>query len=414
MGHTGVATKEDVLPGDGSARRGSDQACVTVTRAATGSACDDAQHLTARIEALSESLRNSLPVGLVPYKLAEALRHDSNHRLQLAREQGIKLEHLHIGADCLPTWSTLYWDPENESLHSTIQMHLVHLDLAQKLGEFLQRQIRDKSNQRLRQARALGIKLENIFIGESLLPEWTANKGGSDREEVSPSAVDDTLSGSTRVGTGHDSLGTVVGPITDLSGTDAWQHSDSEGSVSFPGVAPCNVHDGDEDDQHPDEIYMNNHVDTRPIYDEYGNSNIVHDVEIVGGHGEHDTVDLGVYMAVDDEEVDDLPEVELAMDRKGFEQHFGDEDAVDVYIPDMEIFCFDKIEEYDDDDDDDDDMHEDDDNPQDTLRLEPSRYMELDDDDGHGEDDAISQGNAMDICESDDSSSDSEMLSEEE
>lgn len=37
MGHTGVATKEDVLPGNGSARRGSDQACVTVTRAATGS-----------------------------------------------------------------------------------------------------------------------------------------------------------------------------------------------------------------------------------------------------------------------------------------------------------------------------------------------------------------------------------------
>lgn len=37
MGHSGVATKEAVLPGNGSARRGSDQACVTVTRAATGS-----------------------------------------------------------------------------------------------------------------------------------------------------------------------------------------------------------------------------------------------------------------------------------------------------------------------------------------------------------------------------------------
>ncbi|EFY92014.1 hypothetical protein MAC_01962 [Metarhizium acridum CQMa 102] len=375
MVHTGVATKESVLPGNGSPRRGSDQACGTVTRAATGSACDDAQDLAARIEALSESLHNSLPLGLIPYKLAEALRHHSNHRLQLAREQGIKLEHLYIGTDCLPTWSTLYWDPENESLHNTIQMHLLHLQLAQKLGEFLQQQIRDKSNRRLRQALALGIKLENIFIGEC------------------------------------DSLETVVGPIADLSDPGAWQPSDSEGPVSFRDLAPSNIYDSDEDDEqhHPDEIYMNNHVDTQPIYDEYGNSNIVHDVEIVGGHGQHDTVDLGVYMAVDDEEVQDLPEVELAMDRKSFEQHFGDDDAVDVHIPDMEIFCFDKIEEYDDDD-----MHEDNNKQQDTLRVEPPRYMELDDDGSHGEDDDISQGNAMDICGSDDSLSDSEMLSEEE
>ncbi|KAG8409918.1 hypothetical protein J3458_018993 [Metarhizium acridum] len=411
MVHTGVATKESVLPGNGSPRRGSDQACGTVTRAATGSACDDAQDLAARIEALSESLHNSLPLGLIPYKLAEALRHHSNHRLQLAREQGIKLEHLYIGTDCLPTWSTLYWDPENESLHNTIQMHLLHLQLAQKLGEFLQQQIRDKSNRRLRQALALGIKLENIFIGESLLPEWTADKGGSDGEEVALSAVNDTLSGSTCVDARRDSLETVVGPIADLSDPGAWQPSDSEGPVSFRDLAPSNIYDSDEDDEqhHPDEIYMNNHVDTQPIYDEYGNSNIVHDVEIVGGHGQHDTVDLGVYMAVDDEEVQDLPEVELAMDRKSFEQHFGDDDAVDVHIPDMEIFCFDKIEEYDDDD-----MHEDNNKQQDTLRVEPPRYMELDDDGSHGEDDDISQGNAMDICGSDDSLSDSEMLSEEE
>ncbi|GAB0142641.1 Ribosome bioproteinsis protein, partial [Epichloe bromicola] len=96
-------------------------------------------------------------------------------------------------------------------------------------------------------------------------------------------------------------------------------------------------------------IYLNNHVSSQPIYDEHGRSNIIYDVDLVGGvPGEFSNVDLEVYLAVDDdEEYASLPEAELAIEGEAYERCFGDEGAIDVHIPGAEIFFFNGIEESD-------------------------------------------------------------------
>lgn len=153
---------------------------------------------------------------------------------------------------------------------------------------------------------------------------------------------------------------------------------------------------------------MNNYVSAEPVYDEYGHSNIVHDIEIVGGSHQYSDADLEVYLAVDDEEYEDLPEVELAIDKEAFEYHFGDQDAVDIYIPDAEIFCFDGIEEEHDDDD---EMDDDNDNDG-HLPLEVDSYsIELDEDDAEGENNEVDEPNAMEYHHN---ASGSETYSEEE
>ncbi|KHN97225.1 uncharacterized protein MAM_04822 [Metarhizium album ARSEF 1941] len=329
-----------------SPESGSHQSSRGATRAAPSSASDEAQDLPARIKALSESLRNSLPTSLLPDGLAEAFRQNSNQRLQLARERGVGLEEIYIAADGLPTWRTLYWDPEDESLHSAVQRSLVDLQLAQEMGEVLQRQIRDKSARRLRQALSLGIQLDDIVIGESLLPEWTAGEDDSRRRGSPVSVAGSTPSDSTCVG---------ATPAVGSLDTNARRPPDAEDSVLLRdliyGVFGGGDSDSDDsDDDDPGDIYMNNHVDARPVYDEHGHGHghVVHGVEIVGGDGQND-VDLAVYVAFDDEDLEHLPAVELAIDRDAFELSFGDQDAVDVHIPDTEIFCFDTVEEYDDD-----------------------------------------------------------------
>ncbi|TWU78319.1 hypothetical protein ED733_008475 [Metarhizium rileyi] len=401
MGNAGTAATQTGQHRDRNSQYAGDEDSETVRRgtADTCKSLNDAQHLSAKVDALSHSLRNAFPVALVPDDLAEVFRTEANQRLELAQEQGIGLDRVRIGEDCLPTWDTFYWDAEDESLHDTLQQRLLHFQVALDMGKLLQRQIRDKSTQRLRQAQALGINLKDIVIGESMLPEWTTEEDSSGRVDSPLSAVDDTLSGSTRVGNTSESLDTPGDSATGQLGATTCQPLDPEDPALFRGLAPSSTYDSDAESE---DIYMNNYVAPHPIYDEQGHSNIVHDVEIVGGDGQVTSVDLEVYMAVDEEDLQDLPGVELAIERKAFEYHFGDQDAVDIHIPDTQIFCFDRIEEYDDDSE-----KRDEQGTQAgslVVSSEPTGSMEVD---GAEED-------AVDLCESNPGTSDSETHSEEE
>ncbi|KAH0493474.1 hypothetical protein TgHK011_000142 [Trichoderma gracile] len=86
---------------------------------------------------------------------------------------------------------------------------------------------------------------------------------------------------------------------------------------------------------------MNNAVDPQPEYSESDDEapHILHDVEVVGCREGHPDIDLEVYVMEDDSDVDDLPELELAIDGDAFAYYFGDDGAVEVEIPGMELRC---------------------------------------------------------------------------
>lgn len=342
--------------------------------------------------------------------MAEVFKHNANQRLRLAKQQGIKLEEIYIGEDCLPAWRTLYWDPTDKSLHSVIQERLLHLQLAQDLGDLLQRELRIKSNQKLRQAYELGVKTEDISVGKSLLPEWNI-RDTVDPEDLTLSESDETLRGST---SGEDTQETqqhAVATTPEPVETTVSQPSDPEDPAWFKDIAPEHMYDSDgeeNEDNEYDDIYMNNHVSAQPFYDENGHSNIVHDVEIVGGPGQVVNVDLEVYLAVDDEEFDDLPEVELAINKDAFEKEFGDQDAVDVYVPDMKMFCLDRFEEGEE------HVHDAHQEEGENVILPEGPLQNVEPDNGDEMESGDEQFDSMEVYESGSGSSDSEMYSEEE
>lgn len=86
---------------------------------------------------------------------------------------------------------------------------------------------------------------------------------------------------------------------------------------------------------------MNNAVNPQPEYSESDDEapHILHDVEVVGCREGHPDIDLEVYLVEEDSDVDDLPELELAIDGDAFAYYFGDDGAVEVEIPGMDLRC---------------------------------------------------------------------------
>ncbi|KAG6003079.1 hypothetical protein E4U21_002382 [Claviceps maximensis] len=367
-----------------------------------------------RVSLFSQWLAAVVPVNLIPSDVAEMLQHRANSRFDMARAQGVPLEQIYFGQDCLPTWDTQYWDPEEESLHDILQERLCDLERALQLSTLLQHELQKKSNGRMKEARELGIHLDAIAVGPSLLPEWRVGLesadtwsaqtstlaaglgGGCSDEEADVSAMslasDDEVTPETSfaddVPGEMDVTDAPVEDKVDLIGYASSGDSEIldelfENSADLTGHAVSGTahlrqsvlkrkrdpessdstseeeyESSDAEQEDTDDIYLNNHVSPQPIYDDYAGSNILHDVEIVGIPGEAPSlVDLEVYLAVDDDDYDDdddddyLAQVELAIDREAYERCYGDDGAIDVHIPGAEIFCFSRTEELDRDED---------------------------------------------------------------
>ncbi|KAG6001691.1 hypothetical protein E4U54_001014 [Claviceps lovelessii] len=366
---------------------------------------DEEEKRLSRVESFSKWLAGVIPVNLIPSDLAAMLRHRANHRFAMAREQGVPMEQIYFGQDCLPTWETQYWDPEEESLHSILQERLCDLDRALQLSTLLQREIQNKSNARMELACELGIHLDAIAMGSSLLPEWDTSPESAESSGTQTSTVttdltsgshddeeaDSSMTGSKLAegetpemsfvddgdGSGVEVLDAEMDDAVDLIGYASSEDSGMLGAQAEDAVdlskhavletahvrepvlkrkwcSESSDSSSDEEDESSDgedddavDIYLNNHVSPQPVYDEHGRSNILHDVEVVGVPGEPSSVvDLEVYLAVDDDDdEEDLAEVELAVDRAAYERCFGVEGAIDVHIPGAEIFCFNRVEE---------------------------------------------------------------------
>ena len=311
--------------------------------------------------------------------------------LRAAVRANVDMKDVYIGDNCLPTWPNYFWDHERETAHSELQQRLMSQWIAKDLGDILYREIRVKGNARLERARQLGIQIREIRMGSDLLPTWSTDiemRSAIDdwprprRAACSDQSVDNEGVPSTYTDTdvedsgqdselaqtsgfvegGYETVDMAIGnealgskpfnqssfpTIPSVPLSNSW--TNVEVGVSRP-VSSSTTSDSDSDfDEGTDTDASSGDVislkdfaqDGRQDYTD-GTENIFHDAEVVDGfQGPSCEVDLEVYIAEDDEEVDDLPEIELGVDRAAFEYHCGIAEAVDIEAEGFVIRCSD-------------------------------------------------------------------------
>lgn len=245
----------------------------------------------------------------------------------------------------------MHWDPQRESLHCAIQDRLMDVEVSSTLGDVLRKDLIEKGNRKLEEARQLGLGIEDITIGKGLLATW--NDLASTQETVygletppEEKSTGTTVQGSSVIGQAETPESDI---ITISSATEApnspeivYDSSSTYDSCSdFSSSGGDNSSSTEDDEEVDDIIHMNNVVNIQPEYSESDDEapHILHDVEVVGGFEGHPDIDLEVYLVEDDEEIEGLPELELAIDGDAFIHYFGDDDIVEVEIPGMDLQC---------------------------------------------------------------------------
>jgi hypothetical protein len=95
-----------------------------------------------------------------------------------------------------------------------------------------------------------------------------------------------------------------------------------------------------DDDEHTN--WVREHLAWHAAQDATASANIVHDAHIVTSSREH-SVDLEVCVADNDSEVEDLPEVELAVDHETFENWDPNEDVIHVFLEGSQVYSDDHL-----------------------------------------------------------------------
>ncbi|KAG9253074.1 uncharacterized protein F5Z01DRAFT_689183 [Emericellopsis atlantica] len=279
----------------------------------------------ARLDEFRGFTAASFPALMLPIETRLASIESCTRRLGIAREEKVMLVDLYIDEHCLPMWSMFSWDPEEVSLHDHLQERFAAVGLVRNMGEPLQSDLVVKANKRLDVARDLGLTIDDIHIGDDLLPSWVCG---------SPMSVEscdlDTYNALKEHGGGVSQ--TTQGYTED----DGQQHS-PKAEVPDAGLSDNALVTDSEDD-----------TVSSPEYEEYESYcsdatlpvNIFHDAIIADApDGVEWEVDLEVYLAhADDPDVANLPEIELALDRDGYEYHFDTSEAIDV-AADFDMTC---------------------------------------------------------------------------
>ena len=298
--------------------------------------------------------------------MVESLVRESNTRLQTAREAQVSLSDLSIGDDCLPTWPEMHWDPAVETLHVAIQNRLLDLEIAESFGDMVQRDIITKTNRKLDEARSLGLSISDICVGEDLLPTWHTFSTDASEADVAMNGDTDATSPEEDEDSDPDTDGSpyamsegemerdfrldmLVNTPSHLENSDYDRGSDYDGGIdrgSWPrwdwGRAPeTQGSDTSAASTLLDERWTSA-GDTRAVHQAYNSWNTFHDASLVHSNGEQD-VDMEVFVAHNDEDLADLPEVELAVDREAFEHYFDSAGAVDVELPGVDVRCTDNL-----------------------------------------------------------------------
>jgi hypothetical protein len=117
-----------------------------------------------------------------------------------------------------------------------------------------------------------------------------------------------------------------------FSDTDSDSDSDSESE-------PDNEFDDAQD--FDDAFLVDNMFDPEPHYPDSddGEMNIFHGAHVMSVPSQYANVDLEIYEAYDEDEIEDLPEMELCIDGELYGELFNTEEAVDVEIEGSRLIC---------------------------------------------------------------------------
>ncbi|KAK8140820.1 hypothetical protein G3M48_001780 [Beauveria asiatica] len=305
----------------------------------------------AKAAAFRRTIRTSIPIHFLNDAVRLRIRATAICMLETAMSSGTTLDAVYIDDNCLPAWPGRVWDPEDQSLHEVIQSRLAECLDAQELGRSLSAAIIEIGNWRLQEAVALGLQLQDLTIGENLLPTWPGRDGGNSSSSSSSSSDGDAAASDNEtmmeIGSSVHSndLPPPPQPTSQAAAhqchpTSAWS-SDTDSTYDSESEHPTSDYD--------DEVSLFNFVSQNLMVDDEGDadaplSNVVHGVDVHGGppffEAAGDPVDFEVYAAVDDPDVEQLPEAELVIDEEAFAHHHHHlADVVEIELADGDIYC---------------------------------------------------------------------------
>ncbi|KAF4456312.1 hypothetical protein F53441_1532 [Fusarium austroafricanum] len=283
--------------------------------------------------------RDSVPLNLMSAHFKNHLFYSSNHRLEEAKAKGLTLDDIFIGDDCLTTWADRAWDPTQECLHDVIQAQLCSHEEVWEAGILAAQDVVFKSNRKLAEARALADEAIQ-FLYQDGIDEHDEHEDSSSPEENDMEYV-------------AASIATPVGEIAGASSSDASMTMDLASPYTSDSSSDSDSDSDNDDDNYfgmsdgelfDDEFSVDNLFDAEPLFldsDDDDEPNVFHDAQVLGLPKYLANVDLELYIAEDedDDEIDDLPEMELAIDQEAYERLFGIDGAVDLEIEGGRIIC---------------------------------------------------------------------------
>ncbi|KAF5670392.1 hypothetical protein FDENT_11258 [Fusarium denticulatum] len=321
------------------------------------------------VQNMAQRLTEILLLNLMTADFKNHIFYNSNRRLEEAKRKGIALSDISIGDDCLATWTDRTWDPDTAPLHDSLQEDALNFLEVQEASFMVLRDLIRKSNRKLDEARAeeaIPFLLEHNEEDEHhSSPEGDIHEDSDSSEVTFVNLVPEDSDNDTLMVTDH----------AETTDSDEESDSDMDSTVT-----------GNDDDLANDEIETSNIFDPEPSYDDpddYDEPNIFHGAQAMGVPAQHSIVDLEVYLAEDEDEAQDLPQMELAIDQESYEHYFGTDGAIDLEIVGGRLVCTGELFEEDQEmtlDDVADDME--------VLSLTASddKQLEAEDRDGSGED----------------------------
>ncbi|KAG4267079.1 hypothetical protein FPRO06_10313 [Fusarium proliferatum] len=262
------------------------------------------------VQNVTQRLTEIVLLNLMSADFKNHIFYNSNRRLEEAKQKGITLNDISIGDDCLTTWSGRTWDPDTGSLHDALQEDALSLLEAQE-------------------ASSMGAAAEEAI---PFLLEHNEEDGHHSSPEGSIQDDTDISEGTlVNINTGDSDNDTTM-VTDDAESTD----SDSDSEMEFAVL-------GNDNNLVNDEIEASNIFNPEPSYDSDDSDdeepNIFHGAQVMGVPAQHSIVDLEVYFAEDEDEVQDLPQMELAIDQESYEHYFGTDGAIDLEVVGGRLIC---------------------------------------------------------------------------
>lgn len=133
-----------------------------------------------QVEAFVKAIDGCMPAKLLPPRHAAYMQDQANARLQQAKFEGVDLGEVRIGEDCLPVWEGFCWGGEVVGFHEHDQARLLQAHVSWELSKLMQTKVVGQGNKKLNEARESGLSLEQVWIGEDLLPKWEDDETSED------------------------------------------------------------------------------------------------------------------------------------------------------------------------------------------------------------------------------------------